>query len=152
MLRRSSSPAVAVDEEARSILTIGQPLPGAEGYCRVDQAPARTAGKVAAVAAGAVLGSNKERRPAQLGGRTPFTNAQNDHARGREGQVGIRAMRPARQRSGEASGDIASRNQASKASSCMRERRRRTAFVCICETRDSVTPSTSPISRRVRFS
>ena len=29
---------------------------------------------------------------------------------------------------------------------------RSTAFVCSCETRDSVTPSTSPISRRVRFS
>jgi hypothetical protein len=42
--------------------------------------------------------------------------------------------------------------QSSKDSSCMRERKRRTAFVCICETRDSVTPSTSPISRRVRFS
>src|SRR4051812_26401049 len=27
-----------------------------------------------------------------------------------------------------------------------------TAFVCSCETRDSVTPRTSPISRRVRFS
>ena len=29
---------------------------------------------------------------------------------------------------------------------------RSTAFVCSCDTRDSVTPSTSPISRRVRFS
>ncbi len=29
----------------------------------------------------------------------------------------------------------------------MRDRSRRTALVCICETRDSVTPSTSPISR-----
>ena len=36
--------------------------------------------------------------------------------------------------------------------SCMRERSRSTAFVCSCDTRDSVTPSTSPISRRVRFS
>ncbi len=33
-----------------------------------------------------------------------------------------------------------------------RERRRRTAFEWSWETRDSVTPSTSPISRRVRFS
>lgn len=39
-----------------------------------------------------------------------------------------------------------------KASSCMRERKRRTAFVCSWDTRDSVTPSTSPISRNVRFS
>src|SRR5438105_3806229 len=30
--------------------------------------------------------------------------------------------------------------------------RRRIAFVCSCETRDSVTPSTSPISRRVNSS
>jgi hypothetical protein len=30
--------------------------------------------------------------------------------------------------------------------------RRSTAFVCSCETRDSVTPSTSPISRRVSSS
>jgi len=30
--------------------------------------------------------------------------------------------------------------------------RRRIAFVCSCETRDSVTPSTSPISRRVSSS
>ena len=29
---------------------------------------------------------------------------------------------------------------------------RRMALVCSCETRDSVTPSTSPISRSVRFS
>jgi hypothetical protein len=43
-------------------------------------------------------------------------------------------------------------HQSSNDSSCMRERSRSTAFVCICETRDSVTPSTSPISRRVRFS
>ena len=42
--------------------------------------------------------------------------------------------------------------QSSKDSSCIRERRRRTAFVCIWETRDSVTPSTSPISLSVRFS
>ncbi len=33
-----------------------------------------------------------------------------------------------------------------------RERSRSTAFVCSCDTRDSVTPRTSPISRRVRFS
>ncbi len=37
-------------------------------------------------------------------------------------------------------------------SSCMRERSRRTALVCSWQTRDSVTPSTSPISRSVRFS
>ena len=36
--------------------------------------------------------------------------------------------------------------------STRRERRRRTAFVCSWLTRDSVTPRTSPISRRVRFS
>ena len=35
---------------------------------------------------------------------------------------------------------------------CRRDFRRSTAFVWSCETRDSVTPSTSPISRRVRFS
>src|SRR4051812_22012119 len=40
----------------------------------------------------------------------------------------------------------------SASSPCRRERRRRTALVCSCETRDSVTPSTSPISRSVRFS
>ena len=40
----------------------------------------------------------------------------------------------------------------SKESPCIRERRRRTAFVCSWEMRDSVTPSTSPISRSVRFS
>ena len=33
-----------------------------------------------------------------------------------------------------------------------RDFRRSTAFVCSCETRDSVTPSTSPISLSVRFS
>ena len=33
-----------------------------------------------------------------------------------------------------------------------RDFRRRTALVCSWETRDSVTPRTSPISRRVRFS
>ena len=37
-------------------------------------------------------------------------------------------------------------------SACSRALSRSTAFVCSCETRDSVTPSTSPISRRVRFS
>jgi len=37
-------------------------------------------------------------------------------------------------------------------SPCKRDFSRSTAFVCSCETRDSVTPSTSPISRRVRFS
>ena len=36
--------------------------------------------------------------------------------------------------------------------SVSRERRRSTALVCSCDTRDSVTPRTSPISRRVRFS
>ena len=84
----------------------------------------------------------------------PFSSAQNDHARVGQGQAAIRAMRPARQRSAGSPRELASpkSDQASKASSCMRERSRRTAFVCICETRDSVTPSTSPISRSVRFS
>ena len=44
------------------------------------------------------------------------------------------------------------RRQSARFSSDMRPRRRSTAFVCSCETRDSVTPSTSPISRSVRFS
>jgi len=37
-------------------------------------------------------------------------------------------------------------------SSRRRPLRRRMALVCSCETRDSVTPSTSPISRSVRLS
>ena len=44
------------------------------------------------------------------------------------------------------------RHSPAKTSPCRRERRRRTALVCSWETRDSVTPSTSPISRSVRFS
>ena len=51
-----------------------------------------------------------------------------------------------------ARGSMPRLGQSSKDSSCIRERRRRTALVCICDTRDSVTPSTSPISRSVRFS
>ncbi len=35
---------------------------------------------------------------------------------------------------------------------CSEDLSRMTALVCSCETRDSVTPRTSPISRRVRFS
>jgi hypothetical protein len=46
----------------------------------------------------------------------------------------------------------AAHGQSSNDSSCMRERNRRTALVCSWLTRDSVTPSTSPISRNVRFS
>jgi hypothetical protein len=38
------------------------------------------------------------------------------------------------------------------ASLCSDDFSRKTAFVWSCDTRDSVTPSTSPISRSVRFS
>ena len=40
----------------------------------------------------------------------------------------------------------------SSSSDCSADFSRSTALVCSCDTRDSVTPSTSPISRRVRFS
>ena len=39
-----------------------------------------------------------------------------------------------------------------QAAVCRPDFKRITALVCSCETRDSVTPRTSPISRRVRFS
>ena len=42
--------------------------------------------------------------------------------------------------------------QSRRLSPCSRDLSRSTAFVCSCEMRDSVTPRTSPISRRVRFS
>ena len=42
--------------------------------------------------------------------------------------------------------------QSRRLSPWSRDFRRRTAFVCSWEMRDSVTPRTSPISRRVRFS
>ncbi len=47
---------------------------------------------------------------------------------------------------------VGAARQSARFSSDMRPRRRSTAFVCSCDTRDSVTPRTSPISRRVRFS
>ncbi len=47
---------------------------------------------------------------------------------------------------------FAERAQTRAAAPARRTLRRRIAFVCSCETRDSVTPSTSPISRRVSSS
>ena len=72
-------------------------------------------------------------------GRCPCTTFGRDHE-------------PGRRPRGDLAGPVPSRPPQAKESLCMRERSRSTALVCSWEMRDSVTPSTSPISRRVRFS
>ena len=91
------------------------------------------------------------RRPVQAPARAERSRSRRDPPRGL-----LRALQPRRRRARTAAARAArvprAVAQARAGRPASRAFSRRIAFVCSCETRDSVTPSTSPISRRVSSS